>query len=141
MERDRKVPCAWESPQNRSSSRGAVPEPASRSPRPDLSQDRPSASLRQENHVHCRRGPFRSTQDQPGGCDTGIGCDAVYSSTRRAPPWAREAREMQSDTGTQSQTEVEREPGPAEGGTHRDRLRWMSPPVFGVILVCFLFPC
>jgi hypothetical protein len=47
---------------------------------------------------------------------------------------------MQSDTGTQSQTEVEREAGPAEGGTHRDRLRWMSPPVFGVILLCFLFP-
>jgi len=47
---------------------------------------------------------------------------------------------MRSDTRTQSQTEIERGARPAQVGTHRDRLRWMSPPVFGVILVCFLLP-
>lgn len=47
---------------------------------------------------------------------------------------------MRSDSRTQSQTEIERGARPAQVGTRRDRLRWMSPPVFGVILLCFLLP-
>jgi hypothetical protein len=39
-------PCAWETPRNKCFQPWPVPEPASRSPRPDLSQGRLSASVR-----------------------------------------------------------------------------------------------